>query len=181
MNLNATKSLAVIYIVIYIAHFTVLQYFLPNFTNIYYLVIPTGAVFLLKSYNKYRLYIMPLLFASSLSLLANSYLIPNAEIRWLLWINILITCGPFISNPFIDKFRELLLKYILYTFLFITVGSFFWILLALPSYGVDEDLFLGEGKYFRNGLTNHEMTLAPIGGISGIFFVYKAAFSKEKK
>ncbi len=181
MILNITKTLAVIYITIYVAHFTILQYFLPDITNIYYLVIPTGAIFLLKNYNKYRSYVIPVLFASSFSLFFNSYTIPNAEVRWILWINILIVCGPFISNPSIDKFRELLLKYILYVFLFITVGSFFWILLALPSYGVDEDLFLGEGKYFRNGLTNHEMTLAPIGGISGIFFVYKCAFCRQKK
>jgi O-antigen ligase len=164
------------FIILYSLHFTIIQAFVPDLTNIYYMMLFSSLIFVVKK-NSINKVLFPLIIASVISLLLSEDLLPGSYLRWLTWIILLIFAAPFYDNLYLRTFKDYFWWGLLYLFIIITFVSFFWIILRLPSYGVNEDLFLGEGKYFRNGITLHEMSLAPISAIVAIFSLYNLIYN----
>ncbi|MVM32531.1 hypothetical protein GO755_20995 [Spirosoma sp. HMF4905] len=180
LRADSVSFLTILFAIVFFLHFTIAQVFLPNLANIYYLVLGLCLLFTLNN-NKVNYLLFPLIISSAVSIIFSQDLLPDSVLRWISWVGLLIVAGPVLYNKKINQLRENLLWCIIYIFLIITVVSFFWILFRLPSFKVNTEVYSVGRKYFRNGISLHEMTLAPIGGISAIYSIYSLVYFKGSK
>ncbi len=168
------------YLVIFVLHFTIAQVFLPSLTNIYYASIFLCLVLLLRK-NRLNTIVLPLVLAAILSLIFSTNTSVDTYLRFVSWLVILAVAAPVFQNKEINLFRDRLWDWLIYIFIFIVIGSLIWVSLKLPSFNVGR---LPEfyGKYYlRNGISLHEMVLAPMAGITSLYAWYHLFFLRPEK
>ncbi|RDV11096.1 O-antigen ligase domain-containing protein [Pontibacter diazotrophicus] len=170
---------SILLLLVFILHFTIIQAFVPDVTVLYYAVLFSCLSLVLYKNKKVKI-LFPLLLVSGASLVFSTGLLPGAFFRWVSWIVLILVAAPVLLNSNIILFRNKLWWYKMYLFVFITVVSFVWIIFRLPNYGVSE-LYTGDGKYFRSGVTQHEMILSPIASIVCIFAIYNLCYKANSR
>lgn len=157
-----------IYLVIFVLHFTIAEVVVPPLTNVYYACTFLFLGFLL-SRNKVETITFPLIFAAIVSMVLSTNVTLETYMRFFSWILVLLVAGPLLQNKKINKVRDHLFWWIIYIYVFITIGSLIWVMAGLPSLAPGKIPIAPGREYFRNGIAQHEMLLAPMAGISAIF------------
>jgi hypothetical protein len=141
--------------------------FLLNFSGYFLLAF---ALLYILSKDVLSIYPVSLISISLISLTTlMSIDLPMAFSKWALWMLLFLVVGPFFRGRRALELRYLLWKWHRVIMIGVTVISFFWVVLGLPSYG--------KGPA---GITAHSMLLGPFAALASIYAL-SDAYAKRKR
>jgi len=141
--------------------------FLLNFSG--YFILAFALLYILSK-DGLSIYPVSLISISLISLTTlMSIDLPFAFSKWALWLLLFLVVGPFFRGQRALELRYLLWKWHRVIMVGITVISFFWIILGLPSYGKG-----------ASGITAHAMLLGPFAALASIYTL-SDTFTKRKR
>ena len=154
---------------------------LPSLPSIIVYAVPLvySIYCLSKPHKTYMLILAMLLYIPFELLMAQPPGVFKSWSRFVLFTSVIINVSPLFQSEEHRRNRIHILHIVLWTCVFIGVGSFFARLLGLNYMVINSNTFVFQTGLF-GGLTTHSMMLGPIAGVSAIYMLGKAFETKQK-